>query len=65
MTGRGSRGEAAGVGGEKILATAGGAVSVRVVGGEVEAPGLKARDQGNDVGRSCKKCDGSAGALLA
>ena len=42
-----------------------GAVSVRVVGGEVEAPGLKARDRGNDVGLSRKKCDSSAGALLA
>ena len=47
------------------MPTAGGAVSVRVVGGEVEAPGLKERDRGNDVGLSRKKCDSFAGALLA
>ena len=47
------------------MTTVGGAVSVRVVGGEVGAPGLKARDQGNGVGRFRKKCDSFAGALLA
>ena len=47
------------------MPTAGGAVSVRVVGGEVGGPGLKARDRGNDVGRFRKKCDSFAGALLA
>ena len=47
------------------MPTAGGAVSVRVVGGEVGAPGLKARDLGNGVGLDRKKCDSFAGALLA
>ena len=49
----------------EVLPTVGGALSVRVVGGEVGAPGLKARDWGNGVGLSRKKCDSSAGALLA
>ena len=42
-----------------------GAVSVRVCGGEVEAPGLKPRDRVAGVGRLRKNRDGYAGALLA
>jgi len=42
-----------------------GAVSVRVVGGEVGGPGLKLRDQVVGVGWGRKKRDSFAGALLA
>ena len=42
-----------------------GAVSVRVVGGEVGGPGLKLRDQVASAGRVRKKRDSFAGALLA
>ena len=42
-----------------------GAVSVRVVGGEVGGPGLNPRDQVVGVGRVRKKRDSFAGALLA
>jgi len=47
--------------GEEVVPVAGGAVSVRVVGGEVGGPGLKPRawSQGR------KKRDSFAGALLA
>jgi len=44
---------------------AGGAVSVRVVGGGVGGPGLKPRDQIAGAGRGRKKRDSFAGALLA
>lgn len=54
-----------GVKGERAMATACGAVSVRVGGGEVEAPGLKTRDRVNGVGRYRKQRDSFAGALLA
>ena len=47
------------------MATAGGAVSVRVGGGEVEAPGLKPRDRVSSVGLLRKKRDSFAGALIA
>ena len=48
-----------------VLPVAGGAVSVRVVGGEVGGPGLKPRDQVVGVGLARKKRDSFAGALLA
>ena len=47
------------------MPVAGGAVSVRVVGGGVGGPGLKPRDQVTGVGRVRKKRDSFAGALLA
>jgi hypothetical protein len=51
--------------GEGGVACRRGAVSVRVVGGEVGGPGLKPRDQVAGVGRVRKKRDSFAGTLLA
>ncbi len=65
VTGRCLRGEGAGLRGEGGVACCRGAVSVRVVGGEVGGPGLKPRDQVAGVGRGRKKRDSFAGALLA
>jgi len=65
VTGRCSCGEGARLRGEEVVPVAGGAVSVRVVGGGVGGPGLKPRDQVAGVGRGRKKRDSFAGALLA
>ena len=65
MTGRGPCEEGARLRGEGGVACCRGAVSVRVVGGEVGGPGLKLRDQVVGVGLARKKRDSFAGALLA